>query len=138
MEMKVPRPWIRIVSWPALIVLVASGSLSACRTDENGNGTDEPTEDVAYFCDGYSSNWCTAFRICDPDRFDQSFRSFTECSDQVENDCLDPPEGLEPCRGVTQEEADGCIGYLQGSIPDDCSNLFGRGADMSPCEDICD
>ncbi len=120
------------------VALIVMGLLFGCRADENGNETEEPTEDVEYFCDGYSSNWCTAFRICDEDRFNQSFRSFTECSEQVENDCLDPPEGLVPCRGVTREEADGCTDYLRGSIPDDCNNLFGHGADMSPCEDICD
>jgi hypothetical protein len=125
------------MAWRAVILCLVL--LASCRDDSGDGGNGEPTEAMEYFCDVYSQRWCTAFRMCDESRFNQTFRSFTECVDQVEHDCLIPPEGHDACRGVTQEEADACAAYIEGNIPDGCSNLFGHGSDMSPCEDdICD
>ncbi len=125
------------MSWRTARLLVAATLLLiACR--ESDDGEEEPTEDQAYFCDQYARYWCPAFLSCNESGFYQSFHDYEECVELTERDCLDPPEGFEPCRGVTQEEADACAQYIQDNITDGCNNLFGRNADMSPCEDICD
>jgi hypothetical protein len=111
--------------------------LAASCDDENGN--DEPTEDQAYFCENFARHWCPALLECDPDSFSRSFHSYDECVELTERDCLEPPPGQEPCRGVTQEGADTCVAYIESNFPEGCWNLFGVRADMSPCEeDICD
>ena len=121
-----------------VVILVGVALLvGAC---DNGGGEEENgnSEDLAYYCGVYARHWCPAFLSCDEALFAQSFHTYAECVELTERDCLEPPPGFEPCRGVTQEEADACADYLDDNMTDHCELLFGRTADMAPCEeDLC-
>lgn len=117
-------------------ICLATAVASFCACDDTG-GPEGPAGDIDYYCARYASAWCPAYRECDPFEFPSAFRSLEDCLEQTEADCLDPPAGRQRCVHATVEETDACVAYIDGSYPDECSNLFGRSADMTPCTDIC-
>jgi len=115
-------------------VLASLVLLGAC---DDGESTDPPTGNIDYFCASWSAVWCPAYLECEPFEFPSAFRSMEECIEQSAADCLEPPAGFDRCEYASEEETDACVAYIEANHPDGCSNLFGRSADMAPCETIC-